>query len=120
MIFPAATLFLLFLYVSQIVVETIKTLRPKFLVVRHPIGDVLKRRGSDSARPPLRFTPARNLTGVFQYLEMPGNGGHAHRKGSREFRDRGLPTGKTRKDGAPGRVGESGEGGAKVVRHSMY
>src|SRR6266851_7585963 len=50
--FPVAILFLLFLHVAQIVIQSIEALRPKFLVVRHPIGHVFERRGRDAARPP--------------------------------------------------------------------
>src|SRR5713101_99968 len=41
--FPVAILFLLFLHVAQIVIQPIEALRPKFLVVRYPIGDVFER-----------------------------------------------------------------------------
>jgi len=36
-------LFLLFLDVTQIVIQAIKALRPELPVVRHPVGDVLER-----------------------------------------------------------------------------
>src|SRR5260370_33941202 len=80
MMFPAAMLFLLFLYVAQIVIQTIEAFRPEPLVVRHPIGDVLERRGRDPARPPLRLPPACNPTGVFQDFDVPGAGGHTRRQ----------------------------------------
>src|SRR5712692_6833194 len=67
MMFPVAMLFLLFLYVAQIVIQMIEALRPEPLVVRQPIGYVLKRRGGDPARPPLRLAPACNQTGVLQH-----------------------------------------------------
>src|SRR6266852_1869354 len=116
MMFPVAMLFLLFLHVAQIFVQTIEALRPEPLVVSDPIGDVLERRGRDPAGPPLRLAPACNQTGVFQHLEMPGDGGHAHREGRRQLCDRGLAGGQAREDGAASGVGESGEGGAQVVR----
>src|ERR1700740_1365198 len=65
MTFPVAMLFLLFLDVAQIVIQTIKAFRPELLVVRQPIGDVLKRRGSDPAGPPLCLAAARNQAGMF-------------------------------------------------------
>src|SRR6266849_5746342 len=120
MMFPVAMLFLLFLYVAQIVIQTIQALRPEPLVVRHPIGDILERRGRDPARPPLRLAATCNQTGVFQHLEVPGDGGHAHGKGRRQLCDRGLAGGQTREDGAASRVGESGEGGAEVVRRQGH
>src|SRR6266852_5213579 len=72
MTFPVAMLYPLFLYVSQIVIETIKTLRPKLLVVRYPIGDILERCSGDPAGAPLRLAPSCDQTGVLQYFEVPG------------------------------------------------
>src|SRR5882724_9075898 len=68
---PVAMPFPLLLNVAQIIVETIEALHPKLAVVRHPIGDIFERPGSDAAGPPLRFTPAGNQAGMFQHLEMP-------------------------------------------------
>src|SRR6267143_499883 len=116
MMFPVAMLFLLFLDVTQIVIQAIKALRPELPVVRHPVGDVLERTGSDPAGPPLRLAPACNQTGVFQHLEVTGDGGQAHRKGRSQLRDRGLAGGQSREDGAASGVGEGGERGAEVVR----
>src|ERR1700704_271094 len=100
MMLPVAILFLLFLYVAQIVIQPIEALRPEPLVVSQPIGDVLERPGSDPAGPPLCLAPACNQTGMFQHLEVPGDGGQAHRKGSSELRHSGLPGGQAREDGA--------------------
>src|SRR5260370_27966453 len=82
---PVAMLFPRFLYVAQVVIQTVKALRPEALVVRYPIGDVLERRGGDPAGPPLRLTPARNQAGAFQHLEVPGNGGHVRRQRRRRL-----------------------------------
>ena len=116
MMFPLAMLFPLFLYVAQIVIQAIKALCPELLVVRHPVGDVLERTGSDPAGPPLSLAPACNQTGVFQHLEVTGDGGHAHRKGRSQLRGRGLAGGQAREDGAASRVGKGGKRGAEVVR----
>src|SRR5437899_12643481 len=48
-----AMVFLLFLDFPQIVIQTTQTLRPKLLVMRQPIGNVLERRSSDPAGAPL-------------------------------------------------------------------
>src|SRR5712692_4858763 len=80
--FPAAMLFPLCLYLLQIVIESIETFRPELPVVRNPIGNALERRGSDPAWPPLRLAPASNQSCVFQHLEVAGDGGQAHGKGS--------------------------------------
>src|SRR6266851_8100685 len=120
MMFPVAMFFPLFLYVSQIVIEPVKAVRPEPPVVRYPIGDVLEWRGGDPAGPPLRLTPARNQAGAFQHLEVPGNGGHAHGKGRSDLRDRGLAGGQAREDGPASRVGERGERGAQVVRRQRH
>src|SRR5258708_11899619 len=90
MMFPVAMLFLLFLYITQIVIQTVKALRPEPPVVCHPVGDVLEGTGSDPAGTPLRLAPACNQTSVFQHLEVPGDGRHAHPKGRSQLRDRGL------------------------------
>src|SRR5712664_161920 len=115
MMFPVAMLFPLFLYFTQIVIQTVKALCPEPPVVRNPIGDVLKRGGRDLAGTPLRLSPAGNQTGVLQHLEVPGDGGHAHRKGRSYLGDRGLPGGQASEDGAASGVGERGEGGAQRV-----
>src|SRR5713226_3583638 len=65
---PIAMVFLLFLHVAQIVVQAVQTLRPEPLVVCEPIGDVLERRRSDPAGPPLSMTAPRNQAGMFQHL----------------------------------------------------
>src|SRR3989442_11601517 len=75
MMFPVAMLFLLFLYVAQIVIQPIEALRPEPPVVRNPIGNVLERSGRDSAGPPLRLAPASNQSRAFQDLEMSRDGG---------------------------------------------
>src|SRR5258708_6169720 len=80
MMFPVAMLFPLFLDVAQIVVQAVKALCPEPPVVCHPIGDVLERGGRDPAGPPLRLASAGNQTGMFQDLEVTGDGGHAHCK----------------------------------------
>src|SRR6266436_1592933 len=95
MTFPVAMLFLLFVYVSQILFQTVKALGPEPLVMPHPIGDVFKRRGGDPARPPLRLASSRNQTGMLQHLEMPGDSGHAHRKRCSQLRDRGPAVGQS-------------------------
>src|SRR5204862_439100 len=71
--FPVAMLFLLFLHVLQIFVETVETLGPEPPIAPHPIGDILERRGGNTAWPPLSFAPACYQAGVFQHLEVPGN-----------------------------------------------
>src|SRR6266853_2478766 len=118
--FPVAMLVPLLLHVAQIIVEAIEALHPKLPVVRHPISDVFQGRGGDPARPPLRLASARNQAGMFQHLQVPGHSGHAHREGSRQLGDGRLASGKPGKDGAPGGVGQSGEGSAEVVRHEVY
>src|ERR1700682_5390604 len=50
-VFPVAMLLLLILHVAQIVIQTIKALRPEPPVVRHPIGDLLERSCIEPARP---------------------------------------------------------------------
>src|SRR3989442_9798787 len=64
-VFPAAMFPLLFLHVSQIVVKTIETLRPKALVMSQPIGDVFQRRGGDPAGAPFGFSPSGKPTRGF-------------------------------------------------------
>src|ERR1700682_980059 len=118
---PVAMVFLLFLYVAQIVIQTIKALRPEPTVVCHPIGDFLERTGFDSAGPPLRLAPSRNQTSVFQHLEMTGDGGQAHRKGRSQLRDRGLASDQAREDGAASGVGKGGKRRGQVVwRHEVF
>src|SRR5258708_11629146 len=75
MMFPVDIFFLLFLHFAQIVIQPIEAGRPELPVVRHPIGDVLQRRGCDAAWPPLRLAPAGYQASVFQHLEVAGNGG---------------------------------------------
>src|SRR6266581_3549635 len=80
MTFPVDMLFLLFLYVAQVVIQPTEALCPERPVLRHPIRDVLEGCGSDPAGPPLRLAATCNQTGVFQHLKVPGNGGHTHGK----------------------------------------
>src|SRR6267143_3223975 len=82
MMLPVPMLFLLFLYVAQIVIQPIEALCPEPLVVSHPIGYVLERPASDPAGSPLRLAPTCNQTGMFQYFEVPGDGGMLIAKGA--------------------------------------
>src|SRR5260370_19146612 len=102
MMFPVAMLFLLFLYVAQIVIQPIEALRPELPVVPNPIGNVLERRGRDPAGPPLCLASSCNQTSTLQDLEVPGDGGHAHRKGGRQLGDRCLAGGQACENGAAG------------------
>src|SRR5437879_10878226 len=68
---PVAMVFLLFLCVPQIFVQTVETFGPEALIMRQPIRAILERRGSNAARPPLRFAPARYQPGVFQHFQVP-------------------------------------------------
>src|ERR1700704_3030166 len=67
---PAAMVFLPFLHVAQIVIQTIQTLSPEPPVVRQPIGHLLQRRGSDSAGAPLSLAAPCNQAGMLQHLKM--------------------------------------------------
>src|SRR6266436_164057 len=117
---PVAMLFLLFLHVLQIFVQTVKTFGPEPLVVRQPFSDILERRGANTAWPPLRLARACYQTSVFQNLEVAGNGGHTHGKGRRQFCHRSLAAGQAGEDGAAGGVGERSEGGAQMVRRPRH
>src|SRR5258706_14012106 len=104
-----------FLYITQIVIQAVKALRPEPPVVRHPVGDVLERTGTDPAGPPLGLAPASNQTSVFQHLKVSGDSWQAHRTGGSQVRDGGLAGGQAREDGAARGVGERGEGSAELV-----
>src|SRR5437588_6980851 len=107
--FPVAMLFLLFLHVLQIFVETVETLGPEPPIAPHPIGDILERRGGNTAWPPLCFAPACYQAGVFQHLEVPGNRGHAHVERRSQFRNRGLAGSHAGEDGTASRVSKRGQ-----------
>src|SRR5260370_24545652 len=111
-----AMVFLLFLHVPQIVIQTVKAFRPEPLIMRQPIGDILERSGRDAAGTPPRLAPARNQTGLLQHFEVPGNGGQAHCKGCGQLGDRGLAIGQSCENSAASGVGERRESGAQVVR----
>ena len=68
------------------------------------------------AGPPLRLAAARDQAGALQHLEMFGNSGRGHFEWRGELRDRCLARGEACKDRASGRVGESCEGCAEVIR----
>src|SRR5258708_38753198 len=115
---PVAMLFLLFLHVLQIFVQTVKTFGPEPLVVRQPFSDILERRGANTAWPPLRLARACYQTSVFQNLEVAGNGGPTHCKGRRPVFDRcpaPPPAGAGRTGGGGGRGGDGG-GGTMTAR----
>src|SRR5260370_26043031 len=116
MTFPVEMLFLLFLYVAQVVIKPTEALRPDPPVVRHPISHVLEGCGSDPAGPPLRLAAACNQTGVFQHLKVAGNGGDTHGKKRCQLGDRRLARREPRPEGAARGGGERGGGGAEGGR----
>src|SRR6266403_234974 len=117
---PVAMVFLLFLCVPQVFVQTVKALGPEPLVVRQPIGDILERRSGNTARPPLRLAPACYQAGVFEDFEVPGNGGHAHGERSSQLRHRGLAASQAGEDGTASRVGKRGERCAQLVGGQLH
>jgi hypothetical protein len=55
-----------------------------------------------------------NEARFFEHLQVLGDGGLRHLERLCQFHDRGFSAGETRQDGAPGGVGEGGEGRVQV------
>src|SRR5487761_2265881 len=51
----------------------------------HPVGRLLERLRHQPARPPLRVAPALDQPGLFQHLEVLGNGGLGERERRHQF-----------------------------------
>jgi hypothetical protein len=81
----------------------------------HPFRDILQWTRIERARPPLRFTPARNQTRARQHLKVFGYGRHAHFKRLSQFGDRSLTGSQTRENGAPRGIGKGREGCAELI-----
>src|SRR5580700_2294579 len=86
----AGMLFLLFLLLAKVGVQTIETLLPETAVVFHPVRDILQRIGFQPAGPPLGFAPARDQTRALQYFKVFGNRRQAHAEGLSQLVDRSL------------------------------
>src|SRR5205085_11067774 len=71
-------LFLLFLQLLQVFVESIETFLPELAVVIHPAGHFFQRPGVELAGTPLRVAAARDEPGPLQHLEMLRHRGEAH------------------------------------------
>ena len=108
-------LFLLFLQLLQVFVESIETFFPEFAVVLHPAGHFSQRAGVEPAGTPLRVAAARDEPGPLQHLEVLRHRGEAHVERLGQLRHRGLPLHQAIEDGATGRIGERGEGQAERV-----
>src|SRR2546427_6757881 len=79
-VFPVAMLLLLVLHVTQIVIQTVKALRPEPPVAFGPVGNVLERTCLEPAGPPLRLVSPRDQPRALQRLKVLGDGRHADRE----------------------------------------
>ena len=93
---------------------------PVLAVALDPDGDFLKRRSFKAARAPLGFAAAEDESGTFEDFEVLGDGGRAQRKRLGKLFDGGFTESQASEDRAPGWIGESGEGGAEMVRHLIH
>ena len=65
------------------------------------------------------FARPRDEAGLFEHLQMAGDGGQADLERLGEITDGGLAQGEARQDRAPGRIGERRERRAeRIERHS--
>src|SRR4051812_25585838 len=107
-----------FLYLLQLLLEPVEAGFPEASVVRYPAGDVLKRPGLKTARPPLRGAAPGDQPGALKHFEMLGHGLQAYVEGLGKLVDSRLTSGKAAEDRPPGRVRQCGEGGAELIcRH---
>jgi hypothetical protein len=114
--------FLPFLYIAEVGVQSFEALLPVPSVLTDPVGDVSQRSRPKPPRSPLRVPALLDESGALQHPEVLGDSGLTHLEGFRQLRDRGLALRKTGQDGPPSRVGESGERGAERVwlLHGLY
>src|SRR6266850_2935339 len=89
-VFPVAMLLLPILYVVQVVVQTVKALRPEMPVVLRPIGNVLERTCLEPAGPPLCLVSTCDQPRARQHLKVLGDGRHADLEWFGQLRDRGF------------------------------
>ena len=79
MLFLSATFLLRRLWLRlqdfEIVVEPIEALLPQAAIAFEPVVNAFQRGRFEPAGPPLRLAAARDQAGVFQHLEMLGDGG---------------------------------------------
>src|ERR1035438_4675945 len=81
-------LLLLFEFLAQVGVQTIKTLFPEIAVVFHPVRDIFEWTGLETAGPPLGFASARDQSCALEHLEVFADCGEAHLKRFRQLVDR--------------------------------
>src|SRR5688572_28172918 len=103
------------LQLVKVFIEPVKSFFPEAAVLLYPGGNFLEWIGLEPAGSPLRVATTRDETGVFEHLEVFRNGGQAHLERCGQLGDRRLAGAEAGEDGAPGRIGESSEGGIKVV-----
>jgi len=82
--------FLPFLYIAEVGVQSFEALLPVPSVLTDPVGDVAQRSCPKPARSPLRVPALLDKPSALQHLEMLGDRGLADLEGFRQLRDRGL------------------------------
>ena len=104
----------------EVGVEAVETFLPERPVLFHPIGDVFEFFAIELAGAPLRFARLGDEAGLFQDLEVLGDGREAHflEEGPGEVGDVGFALRQSRQDGAAGGVGECGEGLTELILHN--
>src|SRR5262245_47358845 len=119
-VFFAGMLFLLGLQFLKVGVQTIEALFPELAVMFEPVGGAFKRRGVQTTGTPLCFAALADEAGAFEHAQVLGDRRKAHGEGLGELRDREFARSEAREDGAASRIGESSEGGGKVVGGHLY
>ena len=90
--------------------QPIEMFAPELSVGFQPIVHLPKRLGFEATGPPLRLPALRNQPGLFQHLQMLGDGDQRHVERSRQFRHRGF-AGSTVAPGWPGASDRQGRTG---------
>src|SRR6202453_1090153 len=112
------------LQIGQQHVELVEALVPHSPVRGDPVQRAIERAGLQVAGAELGVAPARDQAAALQHLEMLGDPRQRHGEGGGQLGHGGVALGQPAHDGAPGGVGQRGEGGVEGVgglgRHAEY
>lgn len=104
---PAARFSRLSLDIAEIIIQPVKPFFPEAPVMFEPICCILQRLCLEPARTPLSIAAAFNQAGVFQHIQMLGDGREAHVERPGKFGHRLVTGGKAGKNRTPGGIRQS-------------
>ncbi len=95
---------------AQVRIQLVEAVVPHPAVLIDPVQGAVECLRLEVAGPELRILAARDEPAALEHLEVFGHRGQRHVEGGSQLVDRGVAPGQAAHDGAPGRVGQRGEG----------